>query len=57
MEPGIGCVQHRGGILDSSVMVWLIIIRRQFPQYVWPQGRCCRSSSLVKSSRQHIQDL
>lgn len=57
IEPGMACVQHRGGIFDSSVMDWLIIIRRQSPQYVCPQGRCWRSSCLLKSSRQHMQDL
>jgi hypothetical protein len=26
---GMGCVQHRGGILDSSVEAWLIMIPKQ----------------------------
>lgn len=59
VAPGMGCVQHLGGILDSSFVAWLIMIRRQSPQYVWPHGRFWSSFSfcLLKSSRQHIHEL
>jgi hypothetical protein len=32
--PGMGWVQHLGGILDSSVVDWLIMTVRQAWQYV-----------------------
>jgi len=56
--PGIGCVQHLGGILDSSTVDCEIMTAKQCWQYGWPHGSVCKASlSLVKSSRQHIQEL
>ena len=61
MLPGMGCVQHRGGILDSSVVAWLTMTLRQCAQYVCPHGRLCRSAGwsllLLYSSLQQTQDL
>lgn len=57
MDPGIGCVQHRGGILDSSVVACRIMILRHSAQYVWPHGKLCKAFDLLKSLRQHMQEL
>lgn len=54
---GTGCVQQRGGILDSSVVACWTTTLRQELQNEWLQGRACRAFGFSNVSRQQIHEL